>query len=527
MAPPKRGTIAMALMVISLLSFLVTQILLPHPASRILVKCSKTRGDVILPVWTRINIWDLSMAPVEKPTPFVREVVLMTATGGRSTCEMFHLNGSGPAHYDFSKIDIALDKVLGAGLLPTIVLGNTPEDLSDSPREKGAFNANIGAPRDYEVYERYMQALFRHLVDRYGAGRVVSWGFRLMTEPDNKDWWKGGRLEYQKLYDYTVAAARSVGADIVVDGGNFMVPVGTDAWTSLWCRWISSNENPIVPKALPRRVDRLGFSCYARGQMGMDPRELGRIADTIRDECSLGEGVKLSVDEGQILHDEDGKYLWLGDGTELGAAWNAAIVKVCLDHRIDRYVQWGFLTDGVKTPTYNVIALYEKMLGSRRLVVNVKNGGLPKGSYLDSLAATDRKGDLRILIFHYNPDRYLLHNQRVKLAVKNLSPGRYNVTHWRVDSEHSNFFSQWLRDSEGIPRMDTGSNSGSIWDLAATSVIGKAGWELWSSRKPHYLMIDRLESLETPRTIQIRGDYSQVLSLPVNSVSLLEFRKLQ
>ena len=108
----------------------------------------------------------------------------MTATGGRESCEMFSYGEDGRPSYDFAKIDSALDKVLLADLNPTIVIGNTPEAMSDSPGEKGAFDANVGAPVDYDEYSGYIEAFFAHLVGRYGLDRVESWGYRLMTEPD-------------------------------------------------------------------------------------------------------------------------------------------------------------------------------------------------------------------------------------------------------------------------------------------------------------------------------------------------------
>ena len=514
--------LAITMMGLSLASYLIVYLVLPPSQIRMTVSCGEKTSQVVRPVWTRTNVWDLSYAPSEAPTPFIREVILMTATGGRETCEMFHLDPSGTPVHNFSKIDLALDRILSAGLEPIIVLGNVPEELSDLPGEKGAFDANIGAPKNYDKYYEYIQALFAHLAERYGQDVVEAWGYRLMTEPDNKDWWKHGRLEYQKLYDYTVAAARSAAPGVVIDGGNLMTPVGKDVWTPFWAHWIASGSNPLLSAAIPRKVNRVGFSCYARGQMEMDPTELGRMTEEIRKESSeLGEFM-ISVDEGQILHDEDGKYLWLGDGTELGAAWNAAIFKVCLDHDIERYVQWGFLTDGVKSPSYNVITMYEKMLENPQVSTRIKGGRLPKNSYLDALATSDEEGNIRILAFHYNPDRNLYSNQDVKLVIRDVEKGSYDVSHWRVDKDHSNFFTEWLEDSKDLFRMDTGSNSGSIWDLAATGVLGRQGWELWNSKKPHYLEIDDLESLEPTETLEIEGEFSKRISLPVNSVSLIE-----
>jgi hypothetical protein len=253
----------------------------------------------------------------------------------------------------------------------------------------------------------------------------------------------------------------------------------------------------------------------------MDPRELGEMADEIREKSPGLEDALLSVDEGMILFDEDGKRLWLGDGSELGAAWNAAIVKVCLDHGIERYVQWGFEVDGVKSPSYNVLAMWEKMLGNP--ILETVQGGTkpPSSSYVDAIAGKNDGGDVRILVFHYRPDRDPLGPQTVKIDVKGLDGG-YTLNHWRVDYNHSNFFTNWLEDSEDVPRMDTGSGSGSIWDLAITNVLGKGGWDLWNSWKDGYKQIDDLELFEQPEELEVSGTLTREVVLPPNSVSLFE-----
>lgn len=517
----KKGMIAVTLMAFSLGSFLLFQLAARPAANRVEVDATRLTQKTVRPVWTRVNVWDLEYAPSTPPAPFIREVILMTATGGRESYEMFSYGEDGKPVYDFDKIDSALDRVLSAGLDPTIVIGNTPEAMSDSPGEQGAFDANVGAPVDYDAYSDYVEALFSHLVQRYGLERVESWGYRLMTEPDNTDWWKHGRLEYQKLYDYTLAAARSAAPGIVIGPGNLMTPVGRDNWFPHLSRWIASGQNAIVPGAVPRSIEQLGLSCYARGQMGMDPRELGEIVQEIRDEIEGLDEVAISVDEGMILSDEEGKRLWLGDGTELGAAWNAALIKVCLDNDVERFVQWGFLTDGVKSPSYNVISMFETILGQTILKTKVRSSNLPSSSYLDALSCIDEDDNVRIILFHYAPDRHLTFDAEVKLRVSGMAPGTYQIRHWRVDRDHSNFFSQWLEDSEDIIRLDVGSGSGSKWDLAATNVLGKQGWELWNSRKEAYLEMDDLEMIDETQ-VELENIYAQEILLPVNSVSLVE-----
>ncbi len=518
--------VTVVVMALSLVSFVTFQIVMRPTPIRVHVLADDPVGGSVPPVWTRLNIWDLSMAPTEQPAPFIREVILMTATGGRVTSEMFNTTPDGAASHDFTKLDTALDRVLQAGLHPTIVLGNTPEALSDSPVDKGAFDANVGAPTDYDLYYEYIRSLFSHVCDRYGRETVESWNFRLMTEPDNTDWWNSGLPEYQRLYDFTVAAARSEAPGVVIDLGNLMTPVGEGAWSSKLAEWFATDLSAPVENALPRRTRRLGFSCYSRGQIGMDPRELGEIANELETSLQqLGDALP-TVDEGMILHDEEGKRLWLGDGSELGAAWNAAIFKICIDHGIERYVQWGFQTDGVKSPSYNVAMMYERLLGGDQLKVRVGGGRTSSDTYVDAIASMGKDGSVRIIAFHYRPDRFPAPDEKIRIKVGGLPDGEYAVEHWRVDRDHSNFFTKWLEDSKGLVRIDTGSGSGSIWDLAATSVLTRKGWELWHSKRPEYLEIDDLQRYEESSQVTVRGEFAKDIVLPPNSVSLIELVKI-
>jgi len=81
--------------------------------------------------------------------------------------------------------------------------------------------------------------------------------------------------------------------------------------------------------------------------------------------------VELGFAEGQLIFDENGTYLWLGDGTEYGASWQAAYHIFGICEEFDYIVHWGFSADGVKTPKYNVIEILEKMKGDIRLDMKV------------------------------------------------------------------------------------------------------------------------------------------------------------
>ncbi len=501
------------------------------PVLRVTVDAATPSGEVIRPIWNRLNIWDLSLVPDKRPFSFYDEVILMTATGGRKTNEMYTEDADGNPVYDFAKIDAALDKLIALDVKVLLVLGNMPRALSTRPDDPGAFDAGTGAPKDYAKYRAYITALFKHLIGRYSKARLEEWQYRLMTEPDNKDWWHDGFEAYQQIYDVTLGAMRAAGFEPILDVGNVMTPMGDKTWTEPFARWLASGDAPHDPAALPRIRNRFGFSCYGRGQMKADPRELVSFVNNTRARIAPHmPDALLSVDEGQILHDENGKYLWHGDGTQLGAAWNAAIFKIAHDVNLERYVQWDYLSDGLKSPTYNVIEMYERMRGDMRLAANVEGAPSPATAYVDVIAAKDTQGKVSVLLFHFDENRAAQGFVNTALSLTGLRPDcDHACVHYRVDRAHSNFFTQWLADSQaaGITLRNTGVNSGSRYDMRVQGLLNPddGGVALWREKKPAYADMDELEKLGPDQNVRAnaQGGYSMHVSLPTNSVSLLEF----
>ncbi|MCX7736676.1 MAG: hypothetical protein N2319_08165 [Candidatus Kapabacteria bacterium] len=201
---------------------------------------NKSLGQ-IFPTYQRINIWDLTHterfpAYPHHKYPFLAEANLMTATGGKATNEMYNENGN----HNFSILGKAIQNLLDSGLKPIIVIGNTPESLSDMPNEKGAFNSNIGKPKYYKEYYDYISSLFEYLAKTFSS-RTNDFQYRLYTEPDFYVWFNNGLEEYKRLYDFTLSAMREGLKDInytpILHPGNFMAPSKLSDTTSMFYPW--------------------------------------------------------------------------------------------------------------------------------------------------------------------------------------------------------------------------------------------------------------------------------------------------
>ncbi len=510
-------------------------------AAHITLRADSPTTCVIRPVWTKTNNWDISSLVNERRTTAIREIILMTATGGRPTNNMATLTPEGKLECDFTSLTLALDHVLDAGLEPEIVIGNTPDCLTTTPKT-GGFSVNTQPPAREDLYSEYITKLFACLVDRYGRVRVMNWKFRLMTEPDNTSWWTGDGIKgYERLYDLTVAAARRALPEILINGGNYMT-VGKQpdsvTWQEDWPARVALNTSDTTG-ALPRRIDTISFSCYGTlteehpTQLGTDPRYLKNIMDDVRraTEKYITTPLRYSIAEGQLLFDENNKYLWLGDGTEKGAAWNAAMIKLAHDTGLDRNVQWGWagLADGnLRSPVYHVIQMFEHMLDSNLLSVDVKTRDTTPSLYIDAIGAIDENDTLRVVVFSYDwTTRETTPTTEVTLDINGHNNQKYAVTHYRVDRDHSNFMTRWLEDSKDIKRVDKGSNSGSIWDLDIVHTLDDAGIALWRQNVPLYKTLDSLQDCEPPREEQMKnGKLTLRFNLPPNSVSQFVLRKL-
>jgi len=195
----------------------------------------------IYPTYHRLNIWDLTHTfkfpeyPHHK-YPFVEEANLMSSTGGRSSNEMFDINGN----HNFSVLGKAIQNLLDSGIKPIIVVGNIPESLSDLPGEKGYFNTNIGKPVNYMKYYEYVVNLFDYLAITFPS-LIRSFEFRLYTEPDFYVWFNNGLEEYKKIYDFTLAAMRKslkkLNYSPILHPGNFMAPSKSSDTSSLFYPW--------------------------------------------------------------------------------------------------------------------------------------------------------------------------------------------------------------------------------------------------------------------------------------------------
>ncbi|MHA1733973.1 MAG: GH39 family glycosyl hydrolase [Promethearchaeota archaeon] len=500
--------------------------------------CSGGPGFVVTPVWDTLNVWDVSFFNTTSPAdfranyPYVDRLVLMTATGGRSTGsnEYYHEDASGHPHYDFSPLVDAIEWLGVAGVAPVIVVGNVPLDLARIPAgtdpDYGAFDALTHPPRDWGKYYDYILALATNLTETFGLENASKWEWRVMTEPDNEDWWTGTWEEYFWLYVNTTRAIRSAIPGARVGVGNFM-SAGDTSRLVAFVRDLREE----APNAPPNAT---GYSCYGRGQVGPYPGEVGGVAanwESVLDGQLAGLGLDHVIEEGQILHDEDGHRLWSGDGTELGAAWQAGVLHECIEHGVSRYVQWSFRADSLPAPSLFVHEMYEKVEGDAVVPLSFDYPAYikPEQRHVDGFAALDEVGGtVSVLLYSHTPERASTRSTRVKVVLDGLPvdiPNPAGYTHYRVDANHSNFFTDWLEysaDLERVPLNEAGG--GSRYDLCVSCALSEEDrpkWYQWQwERRNAY----SLEQVDWDLGCVADGSHLEfTVDMEANSVSLVQF----
>lgn len=144
--------------------------------------------------------------------------------------DIYHLDANGNASYSWQTVDQVFRRIGQAGLKPIIEFGFMPDALASMPDRRQKWGrGNISPPKDYRKWQALVYETTRHLVERFGAEEVASWYFEVWNEPDlswlfwiedPRAWRKpyGDLAEYHKLYDFTVAAAKSAFPRIRIGG---------------------------------------------------------------------------------------------------------------------------------------------------------------------------------------------------------------------------------------------------------------------------------------------------------------------
>lgn len=181
-------------------------------------------------------------------------------------------NMAGELTYSFTYLDKILDFLLGVGLRPLVQLSFMPAALAKYPGKR-LFGHLVSEPRDMDEWAALVEAVVRHMLERYGADEVRQWLFCVWTQPEGPRYMYGFsdvKIFYQ-FYRRTYLAVKGCDSALVFGDSPtyYIVKPGYTNWYLPFLAW--SKKNGCEP-------DFLNFTFYdtiladtpQEGQSGKD-----------------------------------------------------------------------------------------------------------------------------------------------------------------------------------------------------------------------------------------------------------------
>jgi xylan 1,4-beta-xylosidase len=345
----------------------------------------------------------------------------------------------GEPTYDFDRVDAVLDRLLETGLRPVVELSFMPRDLASDPdRTVFDYGGIISPPRDLGRWEALIEALVRHLVDRYGRDEVARWPFEVWNEPNLAVFWSGSESDYLALYDATARAVKRVDPSFLVGGPSTAAAGWVDdllehaRTTDVPVDFLSTHTYGMAPLDLRPVAAR-----YGAGELpllwtewGISPLHSAPVNDSVWGAPLVARGMRSAAGRLHSL-----SYWVISDHfVELGEPPG-------LFHG-----GFGLLTVGnLRKPRFWGLALLER-LGETELPAELAGDGA--GSLVEAWASRADDGRIAVALWNgtldqtkWDGDAALARD--VTLRLDGLPAGAWTVRHHRVDEDHSNVRRAW------------------------------------------------------------------------------------
>ena len=413
--------------------------------------------------------------------------------------------------YDFTYYDMIMDTYLQTGHKPFVELGCMPQDLVDKAYVKhtgGYYGSYREAgwscpPKSYEKWHEFIKVLIQHLVERYGAEEVRSWYFELWNEPDIF-YWSGSMADYCKLFDYTEHAIHGVDEQIRFSG-----PAVTGMlegyYSQKFLRYFLNHCKSGANFCTGEKGTRLDFITFHVKGGGFPFRV--NASKSVPSVESLVHQVKKGLDvivecgyqDREVVLSEADPDGWAAGGiydnanmifrnTEYYATYVAStydkIEQLGLQYGMQvKPLAWAFFfpgercfegtrtftTQGIDKAVFNMFKIYGQ-LGDEKLAftsdggLNVDPGEEPavgnnwdrgytgegEDTDVSGFAVRGNEEQVQIVIYSHCNDRDKQADQKVTVRVDGLNAENVLMKHYRIDSEHSNPYAEWVRQGKPL-----------------------------------------------------------------------------
>ncbi len=405
--------------------------------------------------------------------------------------EIYQVDNNGKVHYDWTLTDEVFDAMLRVGFKPFHEFGFMPDALASIPDRRQKWGrGNISPPKDYREWQKLVYNTVRHFVERYGEEEVASWYFEVWNESD-LGWlfWVedpdpgrnpyGDLKEYHKLYDYTLAAAKSAFPQIVIGG-----PASAGADINFLLEHIFVEKKGKYGNYTP--IDFV--SSHGYGPIGYDYRMHPKKSLVSSINWKLGNSVEhdhsavrksmetlpfILSETGakykkRIIH--HGRYVaawyakmvdsmfYLGDN--LGKVYQPREVIYWSAHQVVKNfehekggIAGALKKDGhsavFKLPVYNTMEALGYLSNERIPLVH----GSQFGETVHAIATKNSNESVEVLLYHLEEEideragsgGNYIDSLKVRVVIENLPFEQFKLAHYTIDETHSNTYATWLK----------------------------------------------------------------------------------
>lgn len=429
------------------------------------------------------------------PYPIYRRIWGATETGlavpfiaeaDWGSTNVYQVDKNGDPFYDFTLFDQIFDIVLKGNYIPIMHLGSMPDSLSSAPNTVRRTKENLikYPPKDYDKWHNLIYAIVKHCVDRYGKEIVAQWKWEVWNEPDITNYWMGTQEDYFKMYDYAAAAVKAalpegqVGGNSVTQdikrGGPFLINFVKHCMSGINYK-NGSTGSPL--DFITFHLKATNFAIYKLGnfsseKLGNDIERFSPSLDFIKESAGTyleqiaaipgTAGIPVYVTEGDIdiglnvtMYENPGvEYR----NTAYYPVFQCAFAKEMIDmsyrypqnpikclvldglfnpgYRIFEGQRTLFSADEIEKPVFNSYRLLGK-LGTKRIRFES-----PEDPMVDGLA-TSIGNSIQVMVYNYDQKVNGRDSKIVNLSVVLPSSGKYRLSHYRIDDNHSNAYTVW------------------------------------------------------------------------------------
>lgn len=381
--------------------------------------------------------------------------------------------------YNFRKLDQVLDFLLENEMIPYLELGNKPSLLMYTPERSVKEERTDNSERyEFEVFERIMQELCIHLVNRYGEEHLETWYFGFWNDPALQITDEDG--EYYRYFEMVYKLLKNFSEKIRVGGAGFILGYETQVCSDIFRIWRKREVWPDFLSFCSFQYISVAENNNLYGRKSIDGNYMNHQIEIMKEVMKKADFPvrEIHIDEWNFTISNRNV---INDSCEQGAY----ILKNCIDvagevnlmaywHALDTYSDYfdtdsvlngdsGLITgDGIRKPSFYAFQflnrLFPSILCKTDHALITTNG---RNSYaivchnfkkLTSRYVFAEEDEIDIdKISQYMEDDEAL---KLKIGLTNLKNGRYQIKTYYINPKNGSVQDLWknLEYSKGLAR---------------------------------------------------------------------------